>query len=456
MPKRKILAISFSMLILFMLSMSTPGASSPVWTPQATTSENNTLPTGLSLPDNITVNLTYQTTQPTGTLAPTARTGDGSEVTTKPTDSVAITARENDGSEVNTQPSGANNPNAQAVNASSTITEPDADVRPAEQTADSTIDNVKPTGAPTPNAQAITVTNQAPTDEPASLLAPASAAENNWYLGTYALSTRTGNVVVDDGSTAAFDNIYLDLDGDGTYAEDQSGDGRTVGSLVNENEDIYIENVRVADNFIIDGIYYKVSLASGFGSTDNTVFITSNTWCSGSWSVDTDNNGVLDSLYFVIVDNNSDDNFDMIVISFNNTDYGEGDLADGKVLAGNDENLWATGGDLTVGAYNFNLTTLAIQPEAGTNDAGIKMDTWYYNEPAAAEKVWIDNEGSGTLRELYYCIWDPDSDGIFENVALSMDDTNYGEGNLNNKILGPDDDESLDMNAADNKIQISV
>ena len=485
-------------LVVFLFIAVAPRAAS-VWTPQATTSENNTLPTGLALPDNITTNLTYQTTtptgvaaitaqtgnatettaQPTGTAAPTPRdntgsetntkptgsvavnalTGDGSEVTAKPTGSVAITARENDGSEVNARPSGANDPNAQAVNASRTIARPDADVAPAQQLANSTIDNVKPTGAPTPNAQSVTVAAPTPlnNNEPASLLETANDAENNWYRGEFVLSILASSLIVDDGSTGAFDNIYIDLDNDGNYSEDQSVDGYDVGSIVNENEDIYLENIRVRDNFTIDGIYYKVSLHANFGTTDNIVYITSNTWATGSWNIDTDNDGTLDSLYFVMVDNNSDDNFDMIVISFNDTGFGDGDLADGKVLAGNDENLRATGGNLTVGAYNYNLTTLAKQPESTTSDAGITMDTWYYNaKPEPVENVLIDNEGSGILRNLYYCIWDPNSDGIFENVALSIDNTNFGEGNLTNKILGPNDDESLDINSADNKIQISV
>jgi len=495
---RKILAASLCLFILLILS--TPAPAAAVWTPQAQTTENNTLPPGLSLPDNITASLTYQTTaptgisdisaqtgdgtetttQPTGSVVVTARdntgsetntkptdsvtvnalTGDGSEANTKPDGSVAITARIDDGSEVNARPSGANDPNAQAVNANSTITLPDADVTPSEQTVNSTITNTQPTGAPTPNAQSVATTDQDPTDEPASFAEAASAAENNWYLGTCTLAENAAlNLAVDDSGTGSFVEVYLDLDGDGVYLEDTDSDN-TTGSLTSANEDIYLENIQVSDAFTIDGVYYRASLAAGFTTTDNTAYITSDTWATGYWSVDVDNDGVLDNLYFVTIDNNSDDNFDMIVISFNNTDYGEGNLADGEVQTANDENLWATGGNLDVGAYNYNLTTLATWPETATDDAGITMDTWYYNEPATAENVWVDNEGSGTPVELYYCIWDPDSDGIFENVALSIDDMDYGEGSLQNKILGPDDDESLSitgstLTAADN-IQISV
>lgn len=494
---KKILAGSLSLFVFLMLL--TPAPATATWTPKASTTENNTLPTGLTLPSWSTANLIEQNTPPTGTMVidnnqadgsevntqpngtaaniardntgsetntkPTgsasvnALTADGSETNTQPSGTVATVARDNDGSEVNTRPSGANDPNAQTVNANKTISEPDADVRPSEQTTNSTIGNTQPTGAPTPNAQSIATTDQAPTNEPASFAETASTAENNWYLGTWALAENTGNLAVDDSSTGSFVEFYLDLDGDGTYLEDTDSDN-TTGSLTSANEDIYLENIQVSDTFTIDGIYYRASLAAGFTTTDNTAYITSNTWAEGNWSIDADNDGVLDNLHFVMVDNNSNDNFDMIVISFDNTAYNDGNTNNATVDSTNDENEWATGNNLTIGAYNWNLTTLAIQPETATDDAGITMDTWYYNEPATAENVWIDNEGSGTLVELYYCIWDPDSDSIFENVALSIDDQNYGEGSLENKILGSDDDESLSitgstLTAADN-IQISV
>ena len=238
--------------------------------------------------------------------------------------------------------------------------------------------------------------------------------------GTY-FRTRFYIDANDDGVT---DNVHfclLDTNSDGTYdtvdisvgAAGATAAGDTYGQNI-----ISPENILTVDNdaritaatTLQIGSAYDYSVIGPVAYPENTspdFSVTSTSWWFGLIVLDIDGDGVVDdNVNFCLSDNDSNGVFNVLDISAYDNTYGQGTL-DNNILDNlDDERITATD-NIRIGPIYDYTVTLVGNPAATGYDYRVTSRSWYI--------------GTITLHadeNFNFVIWDPDSDGVFENLVF--------------------------------------
>ncbi|UCE72830.1 MAG: hypothetical protein JSV56_07280, partial [Methanomassiliicoccales archaeon] len=260
-----------------------------------------------------------------------------------------------------------------------------------------------------------------------------------WYEGSFIIDA--------NGDGLADDNVYFvlsDTDSDGVYdamdislGDENYGEGDLNDYNVTDDPD---DERIFATTDITLGDFYNFTVQ--FGNDPNgdldDANITSKTWYEGIFLIDSDSDGLVDNdFYFVLSDTDSNGTDDTMDISMDLI-YGQGDLYEDNVTAGNDERI-ASSSLLTLGdIYEF-LVDFDASPTLDNDDARITSRTWYYGN------FTIDGNGDGIVEveNVNYVLSDTDSDGVYEAMDISMGDEVYGEGDVGNQTVYNSDDERI-------------
>lgn len=459
-------------LVILLLGAMLALASPSVWTPKATTSENNTSPTGLSLPDWSTLNLTEQNIAPTGTVTIDNNENDGSEEhSTPPDNSVPITPLENVGFAVYTKPDNSvtieNRENARALSENISYIMVD-------NNGDETLDNlwykfVDTTGDNWFDTLQLSMSENSTFDESNVYdnLVYYSNDENidtmnqwveniqigeNYRFEVYADNSEnkvwirdntwwTGIIWIDtDGDGNVDDNVNLclsDNDSSGYFNvleisvhDDTFGENWTDDSAYTDNDTILTtsDNIRIGEN-AVQSYWYEVLLEKDPADNPNPFSITSTSWYIGTLSIDVNDNGNPNTVNFCLSDNDSDGRFDTLDISENAT-YSQ-NLTDNKVSSDNDARIWNSVDPFVFGNYHdFVVMDPVNNPAGQTPDFRVRSKSWYYGYGPI-----IDVDGDGARDNLYVCRLDNNSDGVFNIFEISAFNDNFGQGMLNDNLI---------------------
>jgi hypothetical protein len=263
----------------------------------------------------------------------------------------------------------------------------------------------------------------------------ASIESKQWYEGIFTIDC--------DGDGLADDDVYFvlsDTDSDGLYeAMDISiGDEVYGEGLLNDltvdfhaTDNTNDERITLSSDITL-GDYYQFTVefddAPNVDTTDAR--ITSKEWYEGTFTIDSDNDGLVDdTIYFVLSDTNSDGVYDTMDISVD-TIYGQGTLNNGIANSGNDEQITASE-YVTLGISFEFLVEFDASPVIDSDDARITSNEWYTGT------FTIDGNGDGTLESnnVYFVLSDTNSDGLYEAMDISMGDEVYGEGDIGDSVV---------------------
>lgn len=155
----------------------------------------------------------------------------------------------------------------------------------------------------------------------------------------------------------------------------------------------------------------------------------SGTWYVGTFLADLDATGTLDAIHYVLTDATTAGTYDTMDLSTDNTTFGQataGSLDNGMTGPGDDERVTATGTAVRLGPFYAFTVDWALNGHS----ASIAAHTWY-----TATVTGTDLNGDGVADDAFYAaISDPDSDGYFENLDLSIGNHRFGVGNLSDGI----------------------
>jgi hypothetical protein len=244
-------------------------------------------------------------------------------------------------------------------------------------------------------------------------------------------------------SDGVFDSLDISQ-GDTTY-------GQTIGGTLSDNDVDSKDDERITATSTI--VYGNVNhtFTTGFGinpsADDQDVSLTSKTWYKGSFTLALGSNGTIDdTVNFALSDADSNGAYDTMDISQGDTDYGQttgGNLTDNDVDSGGDDERITSSSDIVYGSANHTFTTdFDNNPEQDTNDASLTSKTWYTGLFTLA----LDDDGL-VNNSVNFALSDTDSNGTFETLDISQDDTTYGQitgGTLNdNNVDSTVDDEQI-------------
>jgi hypothetical protein len=272
-----------------------------------------------------------------------------------------------------------------------------------------------------------------------------------WYTGTFVLALDDDGTVNDTvnfalsgpDSDGTFDTLDISL-GDTTY-------GQTTGGTLSDNDvDSGGDDERVTATSTI--VYGAVdhTFVTAFDvdplSDLEDVTLTSKTFYTGSFSLALDDDGTVnDTVNFALSDKDSNGRYDTMDISQGDTTYGEtsgGTLTDSDVDSGGDDERISSSSDLLYGSVNHTFTTnFDINPEQDADDARITSKTFYTGSFTLAL------DADGTVNDsVKFALTDADSNGAFDTMDISQDDTTYGEttgGTLSDSDVDSGDDERI-------------
>jgi hypothetical protein len=214
-----------------------------------------------------------------------------------------------------------------------------------------------------------------------------------------------------------YDNIDLSID-DNAY-----GTGNLTDGILGAGNDERIPITALPYDLRL-GDYYTFAVAFDNEPPADAVdaWIKSKTWFYTQFTIDNDADGLADdTVYFALVDIDSDGFYENMDVSTDDNIYGEGTLNDLLTASDNDERLAASGIHIWLGAYRF-LIEYDFSPAVGTEDVKITNRCWYHTTFA------IDADADGAADDdAHFVLTDVNSDGVYENVDISVDDDTYGE-----------------------------
>ncbi len=280
--------------------------------------------------------------------------------------------------------------------------------------------------------------------------APASVTASTWYVATVTSVDLDGDGSADDTFYAAItdtnsDGLYDRLDlsvGDNVFGEGTLSDAIVDYSASNNTND---ERVPAAANVQmgVNTFYFT------FDTTPGTVGMTlSSTWWTGTLTLDANLDGdktdAVDALYYALTDLDSDGVYDRLDLSLGNDTFAQGsNLENALVSTGDDdERLLASQGlakDVTLGSQLFVVSFVRDTAGASvTADVAIQSKTWY----KGAFTVDVDANGAAN-DTVSFVLSDTDSDGLYDTMDLSTNDTDYGDGDRANQQTGAAEDETM-------------
>jgi hypothetical protein len=281
------------------------------------------------------------------------------------------------------------------------------------------------------------------------------------YTGTFTLALDSDGLLndtlnftlVDTDSNGTFDTLLLSQ-ADTTYGEGVLGD-----SNVDPLDD---ETITTTTDIVYGAVDYTFTTAFDINPEDDAfdVRLTSKTWYRGTITADLNADGVLlglaDIIAFALSDTDSDGRYDTLDLSTDDgllffTTFGE---TAGGPLSGqtprrtgtdDDERLGiGTGGgnfggsaDVRLGAFYRFTVAFDNNPELDPSDARITSKTWYTSGGFALTPFVIDAVGDGTAdNSVAWAISDTNSDGLYDKIDLSMNDTTFGDGATGDERVG--------------------
>jgi hypothetical protein len=282
-----------------------------------------------------------------------------------------------------------------------------------------------------------------------------------WYFGTLLLDT-DGDGSADDivnwvltdwfSGAGVYDTISLSYDWS-AFNDANVGDG-----YLGPGDD---EWVLVGPGLVqFDTFYFWVSFDSDPTADNDDARITSTIWFEGMFNMDANDDGDgADTVYYVLSDADSNGVYDTMDISCEDLDYAEagGSPFDGYVNYlgpgnnDNDERITATS-DVTLG--NSFLFTVSFDggPLLDVDDARIQSKEWYEGT------FTIDADDDGTADDpVNFALSDMNSDGLYDTMDLSLDDTTFEEGPLgDSSVADPNNDERIQTVIQDNFDGVSM
>jgi hypothetical protein len=275
-----------------------------------------------------------------------------------------------------------------------------------------------------------------------------------WYFGTFqldcdadGLADDTVNWVLTDwffGIPSSYDTISL------SYDWTSFSDGLLWDSFLDGSDDEWI--VVGPQDVRFETFWFTIAFDSDPTADGDDARITSATWFEGQLNLDANDDGdAADRLYYVLSDADSNGVFDTLDLSIEDRTFGEGAQGNGVVDyfdSGDnldDERIDATT-DVTLG--NSYLFTVGFDggPLLDANDAWIQSKEWYDGT------FTLDADDDGTADDtVNYVLSDINSDGLYDTWDLSLDDTTFEEGLLNDgNVADPDNDERIQTVIWDN------
>jgi hypothetical protein len=275
----------------------------------------------------------------------------------------------------------------------------------------------------------------------------ARITSNEWYTGTFTIdgdgdglpeADNVHYVLSDTDSDGVYDTMEISM-GDMDFGEGDLGDFIVDFSETDNTND---ENITWPTDITLgDYLLFTVEFdgAPNMDSDDVRIYIKE--WYVGTFTIDAETDGADDdTVNFVLTDTDSDGVFDVMDISLEDSEYGEGTLSDQIVDWGagdntNDEQINGTT-DMVLGTYNFTVD-FVNNPSINAIDATITSNEWFNGS------FTIDSDGDGLVDDVFnFVLSDTDSDGLYETLELSMDST-YGEGLIGNVFVFNNDDELI-------------
>ncbi|MBI2916825.1 MAG: S8 family serine peptidase [Chloroflexi bacterium] len=253
----------------------------------------------------------------------------------------------------------------------------------------------------------------------ASVVADVSIQAKTWYKGTFTIDVDANGLAND---TVSF--VLSDTDSDGLYDtmdlstnDADYGDGDRANQQTGSDNDESVasgEDVRLGDHYT-----FTTAFVSNPGGVANDASITSRTWFTGSFTIDSDGDeSADDTAYFVLSDTDSDGRYDTMDVSTDDAALGEGTLSGQVPLqtgANDDERLgmFNSGGSAVV-RLGLHVFTVAFDNNpaapAHTDDARL-TSRWY----------------AGTLDGLPFVQVSPTSNGLHTVIEFDANGSNaYG------------------------------
>jgi hypothetical protein len=230
---------------------------------------------------------------------------------------------------------------------------------------------------------------------------------DNYYTGTLSVDVTGDGAVdalnfclVDDNSDGIFENLYISAIDDNFLEPGLLDDNVSSG---NDEKITITENIRI-------GIYqYLIQGPNAPGQSDDISISSLSRWF-GHIYLDTDGDENADNIVYVCLsDNDSNGVFDVMEISSDDNTFGESSTTD-SAYTDNDARLTAAGyvriGENAAQSYRY-LVEFDNSPEGTGYDFRVTSRSWYI--------------GTVTLHadeNFDFVIWDPDSDGVFENLVF--------------------------------------
>jgi len=430
--------------------------------------------------------LSTPTPAPLTATVPQTYDTDPNETNTQPSGSVSIDDNPIDAGPVwsNPDPGNIPTPSAVQVNSSSST---GAGNKPGNLPVNTTIqiDATQVTGgAPNPDAgggnypQTIWVDSTGPGPLPGTFFwvgAP-TPSPTGYFYGTFTVD------IDGDGATEPLYFIISDTDGNGTWdtmdvsIEDNSfapGDvffGESgLGSLVDNaiapqfagpgsgNDERFsipipgalpppdgtpISFPTSSYYFYLDGNPTPTGAPGGSDAS-----ITGYFWYTGTFlGIDLNNDGnPAETVDFMIWDDDSNGLMDSMALSTDDLDFQEGAPGDNTATTDNDEKITGTA-DVQLGTYTFKVD---FDPDPETvdpnDDARITSVEWW---DGSFPNVALDADGNDD-DTVYFVLSDADSDGVYENMDISTDDSTFyetsGAATLTDDVTGSDDDETISV-----------
>jgi hypothetical protein len=349
---------------------------------------------------------------------------------------------------------GMTQPSAQNANGAATIIQPGGISWNSGMGSSSTSTGTQPTGSATISSNGFDagVTSTAPPGVPGSL-------SGFWYFGIFQLDTDADGVaddivnwvLTDVGFPGTYDLLSLSYDWS-SFADANPWDG-----YLGPGDD---EWLFIGPGFIqFETYFFSVAFDSDPTADSDDTRITSTTWFEGMFNIDAnDDADASDYIYYVLSDSDSDGVYDTMDISCEDQTYGEGGaLGNGIVnyLAPgdntDDERITASS-DVTLGDSFLYTVTFDGGPLLDFDDARIQSKEWYEGT------FTIDADDDGVAdNSVNFAVSDMNSDGLYDVLHLSLDDTTYEEGALTDaSVTDPDNDERIQTVIHDNFDGVSL
>lgn len=263
--------------------------------------------------------------------------------------------------------------------------------------------------------------------------ATASITSKSWFLNDFII-----DLDVDAVSDEPAHFVLSDTDSNGLYETmDISGDDITYGEgnltdqITGDDDDLNDDERIGTDEDVRIGRYYTFNVTFDVNPPwdADDARIEALTHFEGTFDFDIDADGDLTTgpaniVNYGLTDTNSNGLYDTMDISAADTTFGEGGLADGNVVVGNDERIIATAIMMFGPAFSEQVT-FDINPPADLSDTRILTLTRYENMTG-----WtIDATGDEVAdNHVIFVLSDTDSNGLLDTIDISTGDEVFGEG----------------------------